>query len=278
MFKNIHILNTGFCWARGRILAAGQSWAEQKLPVLCIALEDAQGHITLIDTGYTTRFLQITKYFPEKLYALATAVDIQENQSALRQLQGLGFSAKDVKKIVATHFHADHTGGLLDFPDATFFCSERAWLHTKARSGLNAVRKGILKAQIPADFAKRALLLKNQDFSIKLPNLYPFEKWADIFADGSAFAVMLEGHAAGQIGIFIPLLNQKPVFVVSDACWLSISFQKKAYPSSLVRLFIDDYAALKTNIDKIHALFQNYPELCILPLHCAEAWVKSASF
>ena len=34
------------------------------------------------------------------------------------QVEGLGFSATDVKQIVTTHLDPDHSGGLPDFPDA----------------------------------------------------------------------------------------------------------------------------------------------------------------
>lgn len=40
-------------------------------------------------------------------------------ETALRQVEGLGFSPHDVKAIVLTHFDSDHVGGLADFPRAT---------------------------------------------------------------------------------------------------------------------------------------------------------------
>ena len=38
--------------------------------------------------------------------------------TALAQLEGLGFSASDVRHIAITHLDLDHSGGLPDFPDA----------------------------------------------------------------------------------------------------------------------------------------------------------------
>ncbi|MFC9439313.1 MBL fold metallo-hydrolase [Nocardia sp. NPDC057030] len=39
-----------------------------------------------------------------------------ENEAAIRQIERLGFDPRDVRDIVVTHFDADHTGGIADFP------------------------------------------------------------------------------------------------------------------------------------------------------------------
>ena len=44
---------------------------------------------------------------------------LDPGETALRQVEGLGFSPHDVKAIVLTHFDSDHVGGLADFPRAT---------------------------------------------------------------------------------------------------------------------------------------------------------------
>ena len=42
----------------------------------------------------------------------------QLDETALTQVEALGFAAGDVRHIVATHLDPDHSGGLPDFPDA----------------------------------------------------------------------------------------------------------------------------------------------------------------
>jgi glyoxylase-like metal-dependent hydrolase (beta-lactamase superfamily II) len=39
-------------------------------------------------------------------------------ETAIAQIEALGFSWEDVKHIALTHFHYDHAGGLPDFPGA----------------------------------------------------------------------------------------------------------------------------------------------------------------
>jgi glyoxylase-like metal-dependent hydrolase (beta-lactamase superfamily II) len=43
---------------------------------------------------------------------------LDPGETALRQVEGLGFSPRDVSAIVLTHFDSDHVGGLADFPGA----------------------------------------------------------------------------------------------------------------------------------------------------------------
>jgi glyoxylase-like metal-dependent hydrolase (beta-lactamase superfamily II) len=42
-----------------------------------------------------------------------------EAETAVRQVEALGFTADDVKHIAITHFDLDHVGGIGDFPNAT---------------------------------------------------------------------------------------------------------------------------------------------------------------
>ncbi|MBF6329664.1 MBL fold metallo-hydrolase [Nocardia transvalensis] len=41
-----------------------------------------------------------------------------EHETAIRQIQGLGYDSADVRHIVLTHLDLDHAGGLADFPQA----------------------------------------------------------------------------------------------------------------------------------------------------------------
>ena len=43
---------------------------------------------------------------------------LDPSATAVRQVEGLGYAAADVRHVVPTHLHRDHAGGLSDFPDA----------------------------------------------------------------------------------------------------------------------------------------------------------------
>ncbi|MFK0229896.1 MBL fold metallo-hydrolase [Streptomyces sp. NPDC090303] len=52
---------------------------------------------------------------------------LRESETAIRQVQNLGFSPGDVHHIVLTHFDADHAGGLADFPTARVHVTRAEW-------------------------------------------------------------------------------------------------------------------------------------------------------
>ena len=45
-------------------------------------------------------------------------IRLRESDTAIRQIEALGFHSSDVRHIVATHLDFDHAGGLEDFPNA----------------------------------------------------------------------------------------------------------------------------------------------------------------
>ena len=136
--------------------------------------------IILFDTGYTRRFHEETRHFPEKIYALITKVYIRKNEEAIHQLQKLRIHPSEIKHIIVSHFHADHIGGIRDFPEATFYCSAKAYNEIKQKEGFSAVKKGLLKGLIPDDFDSRVSLVENCN---KIPDSI-FENVYDLFNDG----------------------------------------------------------------------------------------------
>jgi glyoxylase-like metal-dependent hydrolase (beta-lactamase superfamily II) len=46
-------------------------------------------------------------------------IRLDETETAIRQIERLGFEPRDVRHIVLTHLDFDHAGGLDDFPEAT---------------------------------------------------------------------------------------------------------------------------------------------------------------
>lgn len=44
---------------------------------------------------------------------------LREEETVLRRVEALGFSASDVRHVVLTHLDVDHAGGIADFPHAT---------------------------------------------------------------------------------------------------------------------------------------------------------------
>ena len=78
--------------------------------------------LVLVDTGLGTRDVAQPRRL-NPLFRIANRIRLREPDTALRQIEELGFSAADVRHIVLTHLDFDHAGGIEDFPNATVHVS-----------------------------------------------------------------------------------------------------------------------------------------------------------
>ncbi len=120
MALRVHHLNCGtMCPVCARLInGRGNGWLDAARMVCHVLLvETPKDGLVLVDTGVgsldvrePTRmgraFLQITR--PRMDY----------RETAVAQVEALGFSVADVRHIVVTHLDLDHAGGLPDFPQA----------------------------------------------------------------------------------------------------------------------------------------------------------------
>jgi glyoxylase-like metal-dependent hydrolase (beta-lactamase superfamily II) len=114
----IHHLNCGSFCPHGRRLINGKGGLFERGSVIChcLAIETNDG-LVLVDTGFGMEDARNPRQLGAA-FRLLMEPRPQEETTALRQIEALGFEAGDVKHIVATHLDLDHTGGLPDFPEA----------------------------------------------------------------------------------------------------------------------------------------------------------------
>ncbi len=79
-------------------------------------IETRQG-LVLVDTG-PGREDYLHKPGIIRAFQVTTKVPLNPEETALRQVERLGYHAEEVRHIVLTHMHFDHCGGLPDFPRA----------------------------------------------------------------------------------------------------------------------------------------------------------------
>ncbi|PCC69439.1 Metallo-beta-lactamase superfamily protein [Nannocystis exedens] len=114
----VHHLNCGtLCPASARfVLGEGSLFARAQLVCHCLVLETEQG-LVLVDTGLGTHDIQD----PRRLgpgFIRRNAPRLDPRETAVAQVERLGFKREDVRHIIPTHLDLDHVGGLSDFPAA----------------------------------------------------------------------------------------------------------------------------------------------------------------
>lgn len=255
----------GYCEAKENHSIRGGANKSIKFHALFGLIQHPKQGWILYDTGYTKRFYECTKHYPNKIYAQMTKVFVTEADEIKNQLKYFGLQPADIKHIIITHFHADHVAGLKDFDAATFYCSRAAFKQYKEISAFWAFSKAILKDLIPEDFEKRLKII--EDFATPL-NDEIFGQKHDLFGDNSLLIYDLPGHAAGQIGVELKTQKQH-YFLIADACWNKKSYEEMVLPPSIVRLFFDSWRDFKDSIQKVNLFHKKYPAITIVPTHCS---------
>jgi glyoxylase-like metal-dependent hydrolase (beta-lactamase superfamily II) len=260
----LHLNFAGYCLAKASHAIKGAPSKDIQFRALFGLIQHPEMGWVLFDTGYSRRFYNATKFFPNKLYALITKVYITENDELKMQLHQAGISANDIKHIIISHFHADHIGGLKDFKNARFYCSKIAWKQVENISNFMAFSKGILKELIPDDFLQRVQFI--EDSTCLINDKILGDCW-DLFADNSIITFNIPGHAAGQIGIKLQT-HKQTYLLAADACWDRKAYTHNALPSPIVKLFFDSWTDYKASILKLQTYHKQHPNHIIVPSHC----------
>jgi len=122
----IHHLNCGTDCPVGGALFDGRSLGPLgKLVCHCLLIEtDAHG-LVLVDTGYGLKDVAHPHPRITRKWRAMLNIRFYERDTAIRQVEALGYRASDVRHIVATHLDFDHAGGLEDFPNAAVHVMQR---------------------------------------------------------------------------------------------------------------------------------------------------------
>jgi glyoxylase-like metal-dependent hydrolase (beta-lactamase superfamily II) len=114
----IHYLKCGTDCPVGGALFDGFSKGVLGLIPCAAQLVETNGGLVLIDTGYGTHDVRQPHPRLSRTFRAMLNIRFRMNETALRQVEALGYYARDVRHIVLTHLDFDHAGGIEDFPQA----------------------------------------------------------------------------------------------------------------------------------------------------------------
>jgi len=175
-------------------------------PVYCYLIEHPKHGFCLIDTGIHSDFVtnKIGNFGP--LVGKIIQVKTQKGMDVLSQIASIGLGVKDIRHIVMTHLHPDHSSGLPLLKDSGCMIYTD-YKELKTASSPLGMMNGYLKKHwqgFQIEFFK---------YNLTIPS---FDKVADLFGDESIFVISTYGHTEGNVSI---LLNMEggPVLLTGDA-------------------------------------------------------------
>lgn len=272
MVSSVRILTVGHCKQVEKFaLPKSGRLREIEFPASVAVIEHPRAGILLFDTGYSPKFHEVTRRFPEKFYALATPVRIEPEQMALAQLKSLGIRERDISMVVLSHLHADHVAGVSDFQKSRLVLSGEGWNYFRDLTPFGGVRRAFLRALLPADIEARSQMLGRGDFNVPISELSEAggaEVYgADLVGDESVMAVPLPGHCAGQLGLFVRMQGRQPLFFVADAAWSIQSIERNEPTIRFIDLLHHQPKVYRETLGALHRVHQG-GKIQLIPCHC----------
>ncbi|ONI90465.1 MBL fold metallo-hydrolase [Saccharothrix sp. ALI-22-I] len=139
----VHHLNCGTMRPFGGKLVSGKGSYFGTAELVChVLLLETDDGLVLVDTGMGLDDVRTPDETLARTWRVMSRPVLEEAETALRQVEALGFAASDVRDVVLTHLDLDHGGGLRDFPQARVHLSaeELAAATRPGKSGNDRVR------------------------------------------------------------------------------------------------------------------------------------------
>jgi glyoxylase-like metal-dependent hydrolase (beta-lactamase superfamily II) len=231
-------------------------------PMVChVLLIETGNGLVLVDSGYgTDDCADPTRIGPTR-YMLRPSLSAAE--TAVHQIEHLGYSRDDVRHIVITHLDLDHAGGLSDFPNAQ--------VHVTSAEALGAIRSPSRREKIryrSAQWAHGPDIVEHDPRGEKWRGFAAAKELTDI-SPGVAL-VSLPGHTRGHACVAVDA-GDRWVLHAGDALYHHGTLDGTPVPRALAAmesLFAFDRKAVLDNHARLTELYRRQdPDLLIVCAH-----------
>ncbi len=205
----IHHINCGtLCPSCKKLLQGDGGLLESaKMCCHCLLIETNDG-LVLVDTGFGVQDTVKSKHLG-KAFKLLMQPQLLLEETALFQINQLGFDRRDVRHIVLTHLDLDHAGGISDFPSANIHaCSMEVDAALNPRGWMEKSR--YCSKQFSHQ-PKWTATINANDTWFGFENVQHLKGLKD-----EVLLIPLHGHTHGHCGVAVKANDDKWLFHVGD--------------------------------------------------------------
>lgn len=237
-------------------ILTSRSWI--KLPINAFVIEHRDGLI-LFDTGLDPAIASDPHYISQAigrfLLRKIFKLHIGSKDSLGQKLEIAGIKPSAIQKVLISHLHFDHTGGIKDVLQADLLVSRDEW---HILSEPHPEREWILREHIEIPGAKWCPI----DFTPSDDPLFaPFDGTYDVMGDGSMILLPTPGHTPGSMSLLLRSGAFPPLLLIGDLTYQADLLMKDQVPGT------GDAAQLRASFAKVRVLKEQLPDLIILPSH-----------
>ena len=188
--KTAQVEGRGHGLSRRLSIFTDPNWTEW-LPTYAWVIDTAEG-VLVVDTGQGAHLLQSgSSLHPYVRWEVAFR--IEPEQEIGPQLRALGIGPRDVKRVILTHLHMDHDGGLAHFPDSEILAAPG-----ETEDG-ERTRRTTARLSAPS----LAVLVRSETARSRRRTVWSLRIEPPIDASGDVVAVATPGHTADHVSVVV---------------------------------------------------------------------------
>jgi glyoxylase-like metal-dependent hydrolase (beta-lactamase superfamily II) len=246
--------------AISRLRAVATAGGESVItPCLAFVLRHPTAGVIVVDTG----FHRDARENLRKELGIAMSVLMRKLRPAAEpfdeQLRNLEVEPDDVRSVIMTHLHVDHTSGMRLLRRAQFTVSRREWRAAHARS---AAARGYMRHHLPPE--QRVRLVDPAGHGAPFG---PFSRTLDLLGDGTIRLVSTPGHTPGHVSVLVRRATGRDVLLAGDAAYTLRNISEGVLPM----LTVDDDASMRS-LRELKAFMEAEPGTIVIPTHDPDAW------
>ena len=250
--KRIKLYKCGYCTNNIKHIFKDSKSEKLIFPALVVLLQHKEFGNILFDTGYSEYIY--SNGIISKIYNTFNKTYVKEEDTIKNKLKV--DKIDNIDKIILSHAHPDHIGGLKYFSDYELIATEDTIKLFQKSNIRDLVFQNMLPKTKKVRYVEK---YKDNNFLKKY-----FKEVYDILGDGSIIGVRLDGHSKGQMGIYIPDFN---ILFAADSSWGNEFIEKIEKMKKIPQFIQNNFDEYKDTIKRIKKLKKDYPEIKIVFSH-----------